>query len=128
MSWLIGSGVGVITAAIINITTMECLLYLRRNFGVSIPIFDSTKDTIGISKTIPVASIIIDKKLKYSLMSIMFLISELPKLAANASIPGIITKYEKNTPVKKQTDVKNVIERTHRRSFMYNPGAMNFQI
>lgn len=53
ITWLIKSG-GVITAASINTTTIECFLYFFKNSGVIIPIFANMYATTGSKNIKPV--------------------------------------------------------------------------
>lgn len=126
ISWLIGSGVGVNIAAKIKIIIIECLRYLDNILGVIKPNFDNMKDNIGSSNIAPVATNIIETNPKYSFMSMLLAISSEPKFAANFSIEGISTKYEKTTPEKKQRVVKKVAVDIHFFSFSYSAGDKNF--
>jgi len=53
MVWLIGSKVGVMTAARMKATTMAYFLYLESHWGVTTPILAKKKITNGSSKTKP---------------------------------------------------------------------------
>ena len=53
------SDVGVIIAAITRIITMACLRYLRMKSAERKPNFANSHDSIGISKTMPIARHII---------------------------------------------------------------------
>lgn len=66
-----------------KITTMECLRYLRMNFGVRIPRRERNQETMGSSKTTPAASITLMMKLMYSLMAMLFSMFREPKPAKN---------------------------------------------
>ena len=52
-NWLYQSGLGVINAATIKITTAAYLRVLLKNFGVTMPILVNKKASTGNSKAIP---------------------------------------------------------------------------
>jgi len=91
-SWLVISGLGVKIPANIKIIMIACFLYLRMNFGVSMPILERKKEIIGSSNTIPAASITEITKLKYSSTAMLFVIACVPNSAKNLSAVGSITK------------------------------------
>jgi hypothetical protein len=114
---LIGSVVGVKTAARINIITIECRQYFRKYFEFNIPKRVKINDSIGISNTNPEAKSIIDKNEKYLFISKLFLIDGEPIELENANMTGIKIKNENITPLKKNIDVQKVIFLIQERSF-----------
>ena len=76
------SDVGVIKAASIKITTMACLLYLRINAGVIMPIRLIKYTTTGISNTKPNARVKVVRLDTYESNEIKFFTSPLTAYGA----------------------------------------------
>jgi len=100
--WVNASGVGVMTAATINIATIANFLLLLKKAGVTMPTLESIITATGNSKTIPKdINIMITKERYFDIDNIGYMFGP-AKLIRNFTAQGITKKKAKATPDKKR--------------------------
>src|SRR3989338_8436583 len=123
-----GSTVGVIIAAMTNISTTAYFLFFLKNLALTIFNLLKSHTAIGISKTAPQPKIKATTKEIYLLIEITATKSVPAMVSRNFKEIGIRTKYPKQPPVKKAKSAQKTKVCIYFLCFSSRAGEINFHI